>query len=189
MTGGQKKSKISFELPTFIKKISITHDHPTIGLWSWTDREWTWLTYLEPKKFMIVSERGSYFKQVNMSDHGSRKMWTFPSLDSFSYSRSSLMETMFDFRSVRLRGSIRDITKHFPLNFFHELGQTASKSKFKPLPENKYIFASMFSFNILKAKYFSLSKNWSFWQRLDESLNFCCWVVNKPTIFRESIFW
>ena len=109
--------------------------------------------------------------------------------DWFSYSRSSLMETMFDFRSVRLRGSIRDITKHFPLNFFHELGQTASKSKFKPLPENKYIFASMFSFNILKAKYFSLSKNWSFWQRLDESLNFCCWVVNKPTIFRESIFW
>ena len=51
-----------------------------IGLWSWTDREWTWLRYLEPKKFMIVSERGSYFKQVNVSDRGSRKMWTFPSL-------------------------------------------------------------------------------------------------------------
>ena len=70
-----------------------------IGLWSWTEREWTWLTYLEPKKFMIVSERGSYFEQVNVSDRGSWKMWTFPSLvvdknsPKYHYKKNSLVNS------------------------------------------------------------------------------------------------
>ena len=55
----------------------------------------------------------------------------------------------------------------------------------------------MFSFYILKTNHFSLSKKWSFWQRLDESLslyfNFCCWEVNKHTTYKELLeridFW
>ena len=34
-----------------------------------------------PKKFMIVSDRGSNFKQMIVSDRGSWKTWTFLSLD------------------------------------------------------------------------------------------------------------
>ena len=77
LTGGQKNLRYLLNYPLSWKKYWL----PMIGLWSWTDREWTWLRYLEPKKFMIVSEYGSYFNQVNVSDRGSWKMWTFPSLD------------------------------------------------------------------------------------------------------------
>ena len=49
---------------------------------------WSWVIVAHifiPKKFMIVSDRGSNFKQMIVSDRGSWKIWTFLSLPLLHY--------------------------------------------------------------------------------------------------------